>query len=57
MPRISRMLSFGLAVTMLVAGMSTSALAAVPEIDPASGASALTLVGGLLLAARGYRRS
>jgi uncharacterized protein YpuA (DUF1002 family) len=47
-----------IAGTALVAvGMSSACLAvAVPEIDPASGASALALLTGALLIIRGRRR-
>jgi hypothetical protein len=44
-------------MTMLCIGMSSFAFAAtVPEIDPASGASALALLSGALLMIRGRRR-
>jgi hypothetical protein len=42
---------------LLVVGMSGAALAApVPEIDPGSGISALTLLSGALLVIRSYRK-
>lgn len=42
---------------LLVVGVSSIASAAVPEIDPASGANALALLAGALLVIRGHRRS
>ena len=44
-----------LAVVLLGIGVSAAALAAVPEIDPASGGSALALLAGTLLVIRGRR--
>jgi hypothetical protein len=43
-------------MTLLCVGMSSVGFAAVPEIDPASGASALALLSGALLMIRGRRR-
>jgi hypothetical protein len=43
-------------LALLGIGMSSLAAAAVPEIDPASGASALALLTGTLLVFRGRRR-
>jgi hypothetical protein len=46
-----------LGMTLLLIGASTFAFAnAVPEIDPGSGASALALISGALLIARGRRK-
>ena len=44
--------------TMLIVGMSTAVMAqaAVPEIDPGSGLSALALLSGALLVIRGTRK-
>ena len=41
---------------LLVIGASGAALAAVPEIDPVSGGSALALLAGALLVIRGRRK-
>ena len=41
-----------LSLTLLGLGVSTFLLAATPEIDPASGASALTLLAGAVLLIR-----
>ena len=41
---------------LVAIGMSSVGLAAVPEIDPASGANALALLTGALLIIRGRRR-
>jgi len=43
-------------MVLLCVGMSSVCLAAVPEIDPASGANALALLTGALLVIRGRRR-
>jgi len=45
-------------MSLLLIGVSTIASAAIttPEIDPASGASALALLSGALLMIRGRRR-
>jgi hypothetical protein len=43
-------------MTLLCLGVSSVAFAAVPEIDPASGGSALALLTGALLMIRGRRR-
>jgi len=40
---------------MLVLGLSTALMASVPEIDPASGGTALALLGGVVLMLRGRR--
>ena len=43
-------------MALLGIGVSGACLAAVPEIDPASGANALALLAGALLIVRGRRR-
>jgi hypothetical protein len=46
-------------IVLMGIGVSAALLAAVapaPEVDPASGASALALVGGILLVWRGRRK-
>jgi hypothetical protein len=46
-----------LGMMLLMIGVAGTALAtAVPEIDPGSGASALALISGALLVARGRRK-
>ena len=45
-----------LGIMLLVAGASTYAMAAVPEIAPASAGSAVALVSGMLLVIRGRRK-
>jgi hypothetical protein len=42
-----------LAIVLLGVGVAAGAMAAVPEIDPASGGSALALLVGTLLVIRG----
>ena len=44
------------ALALLFIGASSICLATVPEIDPASGGSALALLGGAFLMIRGRRR-
>jgi len=43
-------------MALVCIGMCSAAFAATPEIDPASGASALALLSGALLMIRGRRR-
>ena len=43
-------------LALLGIGMSGACLAVVPEIDPASGGSALALLAGAMLMIRGRRR-
>jgi CBS-domain-containing membrane protein len=45
-------------VNLVLLGIATgiTAMAAVPEIDPASGASALALLAGTVVVIRGLRR-
>lgn len=43
-------------LALLGIGMSSVGFAAVPEIDPASGANALALLAGAMLIIRGRRR-
>jgi hypothetical protein len=43
-------------VTLLVIGTPSSLWAAVPEIDPSSGISALALLAGAAVVIRGLRR-
>jgi len=43
------------ALVLLGIGSGVAALAAVPEIDPASGASALALLAGAVVVMRGRR--
>jgi hypothetical protein len=45
-----------LGMILVVIGMSGTAMAAVPEIDPGSGLSALALLSGALLVIRGSRK-
>ncbi len=47
--------NFGLAV-LVVTLFASSAFAAVPEIDPATGSGALALLGGAIVVLRGRRR-
>ncbi len=44
------------AMALLIAGLSTSAMASVPEIDPGMGVNALALLGGAILVIRSARR-
>jgi hypothetical protein len=44
-----------LAIVLLGVGAGVAAIAAVPEIDPASAGSALALLAGTLLVIRGRR--
>ena len=54
-------LPFMAAVALLVLGTATVSMAArpvqVPEIDPASGAAAFTLIAGSILIIRGRRKN
>jgi hypothetical protein len=45
-----------LGLILLLVGTSGAALAAIPEISPASGASAIALLAGALLVVRGRRK-
>jgi uncharacterized membrane protein HdeD (DUF308 family) len=45
-----------LGYTLLVIGVSSFAMGAVPEIDPASAGSALALLSGAVLVIRGRRK-
>lgn len=45
-----------IAFVLLVVGSSVAAMAAVPEIDPASGGSALALTAGGLMLLRSRRK-
>jgi hypothetical protein len=44
------------ALVFFAIGSSVAAMATVPEIDPASGASALALLAGAVVLVRGRRR-
>jgi hypothetical protein len=45
-----------IALVLFIAGSSAVAMASVPEIDPASGSSALALIAGGLLILRSQRK-
>jgi|HubBroStandDraft_6_1064221.scaffolds.fasta_scaffold778062_3 hypothetical protein len=45
-----------LVLALFAIGTGISATASVPEIDPASGASALALLAGAVVMIRGHRR-
>jgi hypothetical protein len=46
-----------LAVALFTIGVAGTAFGSVPEIDPASGASALALLAGALVVMRGRRKA